>query len=561
MSESATLSRAKVIRHYAAKPPKTESDLARLTLAVEGRPWLITRVCRPHSTPWDLVRDGYFAVTDHILGLGPRGGYKTKSVGLLHTLELLTMPEIQIAHAGGTKKQATVAHKWCKGFLTSPAVLESGLVDPDKLFKDEMSLPNGASMNLLTASRSGVQSQHVQRLTLDEIDDERVSQDLIDDAISVTSSFGGYRRCTVYTSARRFDGWNVDIMMESPKYRDVLKHVWCWLEATEGCPVERRGEERDIFDVDDILDPEGEPVTITAFKGCKTCRLVPDCRSMAARAGGWDSLRDVIVDFGKMDHETWLRQKRSVRVRERRGKRVFLIFSKERNVREVVPDPTEPIRLVVDFGGGGKSSTAVLFYQEIDGRVAVFAEYVQTKTDPDEDVPATEAVLADLFPGMEIAVGVGDSAQPIILRQWNKLTEKFILEPVKKLPTKRQMVRRLSSMLQPVGGEPRFVMHPRCEVLIKQLSAFKIKSSAPTGSARQNIYEDGDDDTVDAATYIAIGVEDSGAEPNVWVIDVESGGVVGGEPSADDRKEVPFDEVYREEMQAKLGRLLSRGDD
>ena len=121
--------RVDVIRWYMEHEVAEEDDLWRLVSSIVGHKWLRHSVCRGHESPWDLIREGYFVKHGEILGVGPRGGEKTRSVGVLNVADMITHPEIEIAHAAAALPQAARAHEWTKRFLMDDAVRASGKTD------------------------------------------------------------------------------------------------------------------------------------------------------------------------------------------------------------------------------------------------------------------------------------------------------------------------------------------------------------------------------------------------------------------------------------------------
>lgn len=547
--------RVDVLRHFTAHPIKTDADLRRFAVGIAGHRWLDRAICANHSAPWDLIRAVFFGEKPEILGVGPRGGYKTQTLGLLNAIEGLAKPELEIVHAAATIKQAMRAHEFTKKYLQTDAVRASGLVEKAKFRKWDVELPNKSQIEVLPGTEGGLNSVHAQRLRLDEF--ELIKQDVIDDARFVPSSFNGYDRNLTFVSARKYRNGNVDRIILDRKFAAVKRIIWCVSEVVEKCPTKRHGEGMEVFEVDDPNDAAAPPVPVKAFTGCRSCPILPDCRGQFAKSEGWIQLDDVIEEYGKVDRAAWNAQKRSRRVENRTG--LVFRFTKKNIVQDLEPVAALPLRLAVDFGGGGRGVTAVLFWQEVDGQARVYAEYIAEKrTGPDDDVPIVESILDDLFPGMTTAMSIADSASPVMIDSWNKLTKRFYLDPVRKLSTKRDMVATLSSLIEPAGGEPRYVVHPRCTVHIEQIGSFRLKNQI-VGKIRQAAYSDNKNDSVDAATYLSLSVGPSatGSAPRVWVVATASGRVETSEPPIKfhDGKDLTYDNY----VGAKLDRLLRKG--
>ncbi len=551
MSEELDL-RVDAIRHYVKNPPKDGTDLHRLATAISGHNWLTQSLCRRHAAPWDLIHNVFFDAASEVLGIGPRSGFKTQTLGLLNALEMLAKPGVEIVHAAASLKQASRAHMFTKQYLQTDAVRASGLVEGAKFNKWEMTTSKGSKIEVLPGTVGGLNSAHAQRLRLDEF--ELIKADVIDDARMVPGSYNGYERNICFVSARKFRNGNVDRVLQDRKFADVKKLIWCVGEVVERCPPERHGTREMLHEVEDPLEPGAPPLAVRAFDGCAKCPLVPDCRGQFANANGWAKIDDLVEEFAKLDRASWNSQKRSRKVEQVTG--VVFRFSRRRHVRDMEILPGIPLSLVVDFGGGARGRTCVLFWQEADGIARILAEYFGTRGDPDDDVPEVERILTRTFPGVKIGEAIGDSAVPNIIRMWNQRAMKFRLNPVKKLGTKRDMIRTLTSLVDPVAGEPRYLVHSRCTRHIEEMMNFR-ENDRIVSRVRQSAYTDEDVDSVDAASYLSLQVGDvEKSQPRVWVIDTHTHRVENSDPPIKfhDGKDLTY-ETY---VGVKLQRLLRR---
>lgn len=518
--------RVDALRHYSEHGVKSDKDLKRFATAITGYRWLDHKVCRHHSTPWDLIRAIYFDEASEVLGVGPRSGFKTQTLGLLNAIEALLKPEIEIVHAAASVNQSLRAHLFTKQFLQTDAVRQSGLMEGAKFSKMSFRLPNGSTIEVVPGTTNGLNSVHSQRLRLDEF--ELVKPDVIGDARMVPATYNGYKRSLAFCSARKFRNGNVDRVLKDRKFSGVKKLIWCYAEVVEACPEERRGKGKAIIEVEDPLDPGAPPQAVDVYEKCGECALVSDCRGQLKRSDGWATIDDLIEEFMVLDRSAWNAQKRSRRVEQESGM-VFRFTPRAHVVDHEIVDSL-PLNVIVDFGGGAGGKTAALFWQDVEGCARVLGEYVEKGGDPDEDVPAVEAYIARVFPGAQVGKGVGDSAVPNMIKMWNARLTTYTLEPVKKLATKRDMITALKSLIQPVGSLPRYYVHSRCVVHIDQMGSFRYLDKV-IQRVRQSSYSDTDNDTVDAACYLSlqIGAAEK-RQPRVWVIDTQSGRVENSEP-------------------------------
>lgn len=558
MNEQEKLSlRIDALRHYSNNGVGSAEDLHRFAIGITGHRWLDTVVCPRHHSPWSLVCDVYSDAAPEILAVGARSGFKTQTLALLNAIESLLKPGIKIVHASASITQALRAQEFTKMFLGTDALRLSGLVDDAKLGKWIIRLKNGSTIEVLPGTMTGLNSVHAQRLRLDEF--ELVKPSVIDEARMVPGTFDGYERNLVFISARKFRNGNVDKILHDRRYKDVKKVMWCIAEIVENCPEDRRGKKEQVIEVEDPLEPGAPPMAVKVFEKCGTCAIVPDCRGQFARSDGWARIDDLIEEFSKVDRSTWNAQKRSRRVEVETG--LVFQFTTRKNVQDHELIPGMPLNMVVDFGGGARGQTAALFWQEVEGVVRVLGEYLDKRGDPDIDVPNVEETVRRFFPGAKVGQGIGDSAVPNILRMWNQRLQLYRLKPVRKLSTKRDMIGSLSSLINPVGGHTRYVVHSRCRVHIEQMGSFRHQDRI-TARVRQSAYADTDNDTVDAASYLSLQVGDvTRVQPRVWVINTKERRVETSEPPIKfhDGKDLTFDDLIGRKFWGLIQRQRRRG--
>jgi len=521
--------RVDVIRYYAKHAPKNREELERFAKAINGAPWLTSRLCNRHSSVFDFVAGVYFTKAAEVLGVGNRGGFKTASVSLCNAMEMLSRPGIKIAHASAEKEQAKRAQAWTERFLCSDAVKASGLTEGAEFLKQSAHLKSGSSLEIITASIGGFNAVHPNRLRIDEFD--LIKPNVIEEGRMIPKSFNGFDRGITFISSRKKKNGNVDQLLYARKNRAVEKYVWCIAEVIEACPESRHGEKQITTHVEDLTNPEAPPILVRVYENCPECPLITDCKGQFAHAKGITTIGDAIDEFTTIDSSVWLSQIRSRKVSNKSGK----MFPKFRanNIRDRTPVEGQPILIIVDFGGGGEGRTAVLYAQIIAGDVQVYAEYVTDSMQPENDAKMAEQVLDNLFPGFpchdECA---GDCAVPQTISKWNEHTVRFKLRPVKKL-TREGMFDRLCALVAPNAGPPRFFVHSRCVNLIDEMSKLRSRT------------QDKGVDTVDAALYLGLKVEgDLKKTPGVCVVQPGGKGVVKSEEPEHERTKRVVEENF-----------------
>ena len=550
--------RVDVIRHYSKKPVKTPQDLWRLGSAVAGHPWIRNGVCRAHQRPWDLVEAVYFRRSDEILGVGARGGYKTRSIGFLTALEFISRPGIQYGHAAGSLTQSAKMKQWARKYLKSEA-MEKANVMKVQVLKSTIHCSNGSELEIVPATVVGFNSLHPQVLVLDEF--ELVKADLVDEARLIPKSFDGYTRMMVEISSRKYRNGNVDKILYDRRYKDVLKIIWCILDVLEACPEERRGAAEKLYEnVEDIAEPDAPMMLVKAWEKCGSCGLLGECRGLLSKAEGWAPIDDALSQL-TVDRTTWISQMRGMRVREERG-RVFPKFSRARNVTDVKPVMSLPLHLVVDFSGGGTSqgagATGVLFYQVVDRRVHVLAEYVRAGGGIRDDVEGVEAILRVDFPELRVVRCIADSSSPLLIREWNQVATRFKLQSCRKMNTKREMIMALQTLVEPARGDPKWIINPRCTVHIEEMFSFRYTDRIVSGRIKQAAYRDVESDTVDPASYVAVDLGRLGPSRAETPGGVKRDGEQSQALTAGSRKRGPLEFTWNEYIGDKIRRLRDR---
>ncbi len=306
-----------------------------------------TSVCRGHVAPFSFVSDAFFKRSRRQLVKAPRTGGKTFSFALLAFLETWfegflgeSGVPLEYLDIGAIEKQATA----CFDFSSSIYKQEEfrNQIDLSGVLKQSIVLPDKSKIQTVVATLKGVNSPHVPRMNIDELDlwDPYILQQ----ALSIPQTKGPHRAAIRMGSTQKFALGPMQTFLEEAVQRGYKTYEWCVFEVLEKC-----GPERD----------------------CKSCPIYnfPDdkggllCGGRAKNSTGFYLIDDFIDKVHEFDRKTleeeWLCLRPS---------REGVVFGDEyresvhRVPRVIRYDPKYPLRITIDQGF--TNPYAVLFVQE-----------------------------------------------------------------------------------------------------------------------------------------------------------------------------------------------------
>src|SRR6185295_12865198 len=111
------------------------------------------------------------------------------------------------------------------------------------------------------ATMAGVNAIHCQKLRTEEND--LMKAEILEEAKLMVTSFNGLSAHTSYVSSRKEAGGIMDKMVENARASSMDCLISCYKDSAEGCPVERRGDKAQVYEVRDIFNL-GQELTVTA---------------------------------------------------------------------------------------------------------------------------------------------------------------------------------------------------------------------------------------------------------------------------------------------------------
>ena len=507
-------------------PPTTSAELYRFVRALTGHSLPFESVCKDqgHVAPWTYLWRSYRAdlpaweesSKTNIVYVGARAGYKTISVASLIAAELLLKPKCETVGMGAVQNHADRTYQLVRAFLRHPVVSELEMVE--RFLMKETVLRNGSKYGQVCGTMAGANALHPQKLRTEEND--LMKERVLEESRMMRSSWGGLNMQVSYVSSRKFEGGNMDNMVQNAvaKSRDFDVLISCYKDSAEPCPVSRRGEKEQLFEVEDIYNP-GKSVVANAYEGCKHCPLLPSCKGDLARAKGIVPIDDLIADWNTLERDTWIWQKECGRTRPTNLYFSYYDEAAQVGVFRASAQRVGWIDFSFDFSGGGDDPTVCGFWQTDEN---------------DNDFMVGELV----FPGGTLAKDVaeviwtwwnengrlptrhqlGDSAAQQWIQELNAQAPRgnggwFRIQPVTKIQ-RRDGWKLMRQRIRDNNGDRRLFIDGRCKLIIHELKNCRRSKVDPEDIANKQ-----SDHSLDQARYRLVQLRYTGlATANVRLI-------------------------------------------
>ena len=502
-----------IISYHIANGCRNEDELLRFSSALLwGKSPIREACCANCQSPWDFITSAFFnRAVEHVI-IASRASFKTSSIALLNSLNLLLKPGISILHLGARLYQAQRGNQLTRLLLSHAALKDLGMIAQDT--KNEIMTSRGSRLEVVAATISAANGPRANFVVVDEfelIQDEQV----LNEVRFAGNSYGKYKAGFAWLSSlKRRDGyaakaaddmrpkWHGRPRKDGANFLPPLRArqrrllTWCYRDTAEPCPEWRRGTKREYYEVEDLRHP-GELKVVHAFEKCRDCPLLPSCGGSLANAKGSTPIDDLIGEFLKVNRTSWLTAKECT-FAEDTGNRVHPEFTKPKHVYNgPARDPRLPTLLILDPGGGA-APTALGFYglDYEKGTIRKFAELVSLAKTVESDSKLFFELCKSLgIRSIHRAFADPTAGQAVI--EWNERLLGFARFKSVIRPKKVEMVEALSALVAPIGGgPPRITYHSSCKTSIRQMLSYRKKpySEEPV---------DGDDDCVDCDNYAA----------------------------------------------------------
>lgn len=519
---------AVVLRHLQGAPITDEEELYAFVLGLTGHAIPRHPVCPDHYTPWDYIWHCFRAdlpgwegkSKTNIVHVGPRGGYKTISVAALIASELLLKPQCETVGMGAVQNHADRTYQLVQTFLKNPVVTELGLVE--RFLMKETKLKNGSKYGQVCGTLAGANALHPQKLRTEEND--LMKERVLEESRMMKSSWAGLNAQVSYVSSRKFEGGNMDNMVLNSvaRERDYEILTSCYRDSAQPCPVSRRGEKEQTYEVEDIFNP-GKTLVVKAYEGCKNCPLLPSCKGDLARARGLVAIEDLISDWNTLERDTWIWQKECARTKP--TNLYFPRWAEDAQVGTFRPSQKRCpwIDFSFDFSGGGDDPTVCGVWQ--------------TDEEKDDDFMVGELVFQGGMLAKDIAEKIwdwwnengriplrhqfGDSAAMQFIQELNAEAPYgnggFLrIQPVTKIQ-RRDGFKLMRQRVRDNNGRHRLFVDGRCKLFIHEIKSCRRSKVDPEDIASKQ-----SDHSLDQARYRLVQLRYTGlSTANIRLIQIE----------------------------------------
>lgn len=357
-----------------------------------------TPVCDGHDSPFDLLKEAYFARYPAFLAVGNRGGGKTFIVALLHWLNSEFKPGIESCTFGATEAQSLRCYAHLKDWIYDDegnrrAEISASIMR-ETVWKKKPGFPKGSKVEVLAGTPDAVNGPHPQVAHADEV--ELMRQDTYDEsrnmATSKTLPDGTvYPSQEILTSTRKSLHGRmqelIDAVHEAVKNRMKPAHkliIWCIFEIAKEVPDCQLADEDDRHERLEALglDPCSKCECNTIMSGTwpdtgKPRLLSEICKGRLFRSRGYLPFADVEQKFQQNSQFTWEAQQECSRPEtehnylrgfseERHG---IMAWSEDRP-NGYLPDPSNG-RIFEAIDWGGTNPHAINLYQLLDFEIEV----------------------------------------------------------------------------------------------------------------------------------------------------------------------------------------------
>ncbi len=223
--------------------------------------------------------------------------HNTLVFAALLLLEALFKPGIELAHLGAIKDQATRCYRYFLKMLKHP-LFSDMLAKPPTATRTE--LLNGSVVEILVGTITGVNSPHPHKSQLDEV--ELMDWEVLQEALNMASSSGGYTGATRLTSTRKYSTGTMQQILDEADAKGFKVYQWNIWDTVEPCRVPKGIESFKI------LKEEADETQAVYYvsKECLSCELVEVCAGKARYSrGGIIPLKDALRNYKNLDKETW----------------------------------------------------------------------------------------------------------------------------------------------------------------------------------------------------------------------------------------------------------------
>ena len=332
--------RLEAFRHYVQKGFKSDSDLYEYIKNAMEMHIPNASVCEGHVSPMRVIADFFFHRVKCGLLWASRGGGKTQDIAILNVLDAAFRKNCEVAHVAAARYQADRGLDYTKTLLElAPfnTLLTQNVAHQNKFI-------NGSKIEILTGSKTGVNSFHPTKSRFDEVDlvqDPGILEEFFCTAMSKTCKEcqnappeviakcqscrgkGQLSQAQVCLASTRktMTGVMQSLISDiATGTRDMKLYPWCILESMQTC-----------------------------YDECSQCKLYTEgCGGKAHKSMGFMTKNDTIQKRGEVSKQTWIAQYLNLKP-DTEGL-VYADFAYDMHVTDIKPNANFPTITCHDFG-------------------------------------------------------------------------------------------------------------------------------------------------------------------------------------------------------------------
>lgn len=451
------------------------------------------KIHEDHDAPFDFFCAVFFGLYKNIIAIANRNGGKTLIFAILDAVMSLAFDDCEIATLGAIEAQAKRCYGYLAGFNRNTPLMQS-LVEVSLM--SETRYKNGAIVQILTATMSGVNSPHPQKVFLDEVD--LMDWVVLQEAFSMSASKGSIVGQNIITSTRKFVAGPMSKLVKQAKGKgDYKLFIWGIYESIEPHHISQTDGTALQEDLLPYYDKNGN-----------------------YNSGGFYHVEDAISKKDNLDPDIWEAQ--WLCRRPESGGLMYpqfqnKVFAKGGNIYAHTYDNALETYVFEDFGFGKDHPNVNLFVQ-IDWnrkglpRIYVFDEIYSEKSVSSDVVSRVADKWEDDF-NVEVDYEKRDG---FVTYGFHEFLDGWICDPaglseieernrmgcpIMDKADEAQLYRILTgaSLLRVLFKKRQLLIHPRCVKLIEELESYS-KRRMPDGTWSQDPQKK-DDHGPDALRY------------------------------------------------------------
>src|ERR1700719_7371 len=187
------------------------------------------KICKDHNAPYDFVYDAFIGKYKTIIAKANRSGGKTTDFAILDIIHSLANLSCETATLGAIQAQAQRCYRYVQSYLQNNKEFQSRVTNS---IMSRTDFDTRSSIEILTATVTGVNSPHPQKLFMDEV--ELLNWFVLQQALEMVKSKGDIKGQVVLGSTQKFVGGVMERLINDARNSSTKGYYeWCVWEVME----------------------------------------------------------------------------------------------------------------------------------------------------------------------------------------------------------------------------------------------------------------------------------------------------------------------------------------